>query len=106
MIRVYINYPNPHITIHANTTCGSLHQQHKENQRAVSINRSTLSAELMRFSEKDYRFGAQVENNDMWLAVDLDDSAFEHAVVEYIRKLLARYYSPFGKVAIDQHCEN
>jgi hypothetical protein len=104
-MKVYVNYPNPHITIHADRNCGSLHQQHKENQRVVSIDRSTLSSELIRFAEKGYRFGAQAENNDMWLDVSFQDDAFERAVVEYIRKLLAQYYSPFAKAKVDQHCQ-
>lgn len=104
MIAVYINYPNPHITIHASSTCGNVQQQHKEGQRKVVLNTTTLSLELERFENKFYKFGADQSTNDMWLAVDFSDAGFERAVVEYIRRVLARSYSPFGRVSVSEHC--
>ncbi len=104
MIRAYINYPNPHITIHADTSCGNVHQQHKQNQRVISIDQASLTSELKHFSDKDYRFGSQAEINDMWLIIDLEDDTFERAVVEHILKFLSKHYSPFERVAVDEHC--
>ncbi len=104
MIHVYINYPNPHITIHGQPSCSAIQQQHKQDQRVVDLNRSTLSAELERFAQKHYRFGADAESNDMWLRVEFDGAQFEAHVVEYVRVLLARHYIPFGRIQVEEHC--
>lgn len=104
MLTAYINYPNPHITIHADAGCSAIGQQNKPGQRRVSVNRGSLSAELERFSSKHYRFGSDRETNDMWLVADLSDVEFERAVIEHVRKLLAVHYSPFGRISISEHC--
>ena len=105
MITVYVNYPNPHITIHANERCSAVRQQHKPAQRIVRLDAKTLSAELQRFEAKEYRFGANPETNDMWLYIEFADLSFERAGAEYVRKLLAAHYAPFGRVRIDEHCQ-
>jgi hypothetical protein len=104
MLLAYINYPNPHVTIHANLTCSSVKKHDKENQRVVHLKVSSLSRELGNFEKKEYQFGATPEINDMWLKVDFDDFEFERAVVEYVRKILSRHYTPFARVKIKQHC--
>lgn len=104
MISAYINYPNSHITIHANGGCSTIQQQHKQAQRNVVLNLSTLSSELERFSGKFYKFGADQSTNDMWLTVDFSDATFERAVIEYVRKLLTSHYVPFTRVNINEHC--
>ena len=104
MVKAYINYPNPHIMLHWDLTCSSIEQQHKEGQRTIHLDINSLSSELRLFSDKYYHFGADALINDMWLEVDFGDTSFEHAVVEYIRKLLAEHYSPFGRVVIEEHC--
>lgn len=104
MIAAYINYPNPHITIHASSGCSAIQQQHKKGQRRVILNLNTLSSELERFSSKFHKFGADQSTNDMWVVADFSDPAFERAVVEYVRKLLASHYAPFVRVAVNEHC--
>lgn len=103
MLKVYINFPNPHIKAHSDAKCSRIQQHHKKTQRVVRLDVATLSAELKRFAAKDYRFGSNRDTNDMWLDVDFRDSVFELAVVEYVRKLLAGHYAPFGRVKVDQH---
>jgi hypothetical protein len=104
MLKVYINYPNPHITVHSDGECPRIQQQHKQRQRIVRLDVATLSAELKRFMAKNYRFGSAPDTNDMWLDVDLGDPVFERAVVEFVQKLLAQHYDPFGRIKVDQHC--
>lgn len=104
MVKAYINYPNPHIMLHWDVTCSTIGQQHKEGQRTIYLDIDSLSPELKRFADKYYRFGAEPLTNDMWLEVGFDDPSFESAVVEYIRKLLAEHYSPFGRVVLEEHC--
>ena len=104
MLKAYVNYPNPHVTIHRNSACSSIQQQRKTGQRLVRLDLSTLSSELKNFEQKQYTFGAEAATNDLWLDVDLGDTGFERAVVEYVKKLLAAHYTPFGRVTVDTHC--
>lgn len=104
MLKAYINYPNPHVTIHVDSKCASVQQQHKKDQRVVRIDVLNLSGELTKFRAKEYVFGAQAERNDMWLHVDFGDDGFERAVVEYIRKLLGSHYTPFVRSKVEVHC--
>jgi hypothetical protein len=104
MLTAYLNYPNPHVTIHTDNGCATIQQQHKQNQRVIRLNQKTLSAELERFENKYYRFGADQETNDMWLYVDFLNPTFERAIVEYVRSLLGVHYSPFSRVTINEHC--
>jgi hypothetical protein len=104
MVKVYINYPNPHISLHRKAGCGNIRQQQKAGQRIVHLNIASLSAELKRFKARDYRFGADAQTNDMWLEIDFNDPEFERAVIEYIRRLLAEHYTPFRRVVIETHC--
>ncbi|NQV70768.1 MAG: hypothetical protein HQ498_12150 [Pseudohongiella sp.] len=105
MIDVYVNYPNPHITIHADSSCGNIQQHHKRSQRVIKITHGSLSRELLKFAAGDYKFAPNAELNDMWLEVDLEDSKFEHSVVDHIWVLLAKKYSPFRSIKIDEHCQ-
>lgn len=104
MIKAYINYPNPHVTVHGDSACGSIQSQNKPDQRLCRINVKTISDELRKFQNNEYRFGATPSNNDMWLEIDFDDKAFEMAVIEHICSLLGKHYSPFARVKPEPHC--
>jgi len=105
MIIAYINYPReePHITLHNDVTCTTIGQHHKKGQRIVQLGIASLSIELNRFKSKHYRFASDSRNNDMLLEVDFSDQDFEHAVVEYIKRLLTKHYGRFGRYDIKQH---
>lgn len=47
MLKVYINYPNPHIMVHSDAECSTIRQQHKEGQRVVRLDVQMISAELI-----------------------------------------------------------
>lgn len=104
MIHVYVNYPNPHATIHHDSNCQSIRQANKQGQRTVRLNLATISSELNMFADKEYTFAANPSQNDMWLEIDFQNTAFETAVVAYILNLIARYYSPFRGVQLQPHC--
>ena len=103
MLSAYINYPNSHVSVHSANDCAHIQQRRKPDQRVVRLDPRTLSAELLKF-ESEYRFASEQRLNDMWLQLDFSDAAFERAVVEHIRKLLARRYTPFSRVAVSSHC--
>jgi hypothetical protein len=101
---VYINYPNPKVSVHRDPSCGSIQKMGKSDQRLVLINRTTISAALQRFAAKDYAFAANPAGNDMWLQIDFGEESFEGAVLRYVQHLIAKHYSPLAKVEIHNHC--
>jgi hypothetical protein len=103
-MKVYINYPQPHFTIHRSSACLQLHKHQKEDQRIVAITKHNLSQVLRDFSENRYRFLASREYNDLWLEINLDNSKQEEGVVHVIQLLLGLKYKPFERVAINEHC--
>jgi hypothetical protein len=104
MIKAYVNYPNPHITVHQDLSCEEIQKMNKPDQRYVRINIATISVELEMFDNKEYIFAAHPGANDMWLEIDFSDSEFENAVLEYIRRSIGRHYSPFSRVVVESHC--
>ena len=104
MLLAYLNYPNPKIRVHGQSTCGEIGKMKKAGQRNVAINTGSISSELQNFATKRHRFGADATLNDMWLTVDFDDPTFEEAVVQHLQKLIGRHYDPFAAVRIDRHC--
>lgn len=105
MLWAYINYPNPHVTIHRSAGCGNIQAQRKPLQRVITLDSGSLNRELMRFRDKYYKFGATPEFNDMWLMVDLGWSGVEEGVVNDVLGYLAKHYAPFATVAPKVHCE-
>ena len=71
MLQVYINYPNPLISVHENVACANIGKMSKQGQRQIVLNLSTLSVELLKFQHKDYRFASDSILNDMWLRMIL-----------------------------------
>jgi hypothetical protein len=104
MIMAYINYPNPHITIHGNSNCSHIQVQRKRGQRVIRLNSVTISSQLKRLAAKYYIFGAQARTNDMWLDIDFGDPEFEAAVTKYIKRIVGRHYKPLESAKIARHC--
>ncbi len=90
--------------LHGQSTCGQIAKMGKPGQRRILINRELIGDELRRFAAKEHRFGADASVNDIWLAVDFADAAFEEAVVEHVHRLIGEHYSPFASVTIEKHC--
>jgi hypothetical protein len=105
MINVYINHPNPHITIHQSSDCGLIHAHKSEAEsRKVKLGIANLSQELPRFVEGEHKFNATKEFNDMWLEIDLGDLAFEIATILFIVQQLGKVYKPFKGMSPSIHC--
>jgi hypothetical protein len=104
MIHVYINYPNPHFTIHSDSQCPRIQQGRKPRQRYLKINRENFERIFVRLRNKDFRFAATPEFNDMWLSIDMGGSDKETPLVTEIKRVLARHYRPFANAPISEHC--
>ena len=104
MIKAYINYPNPHVTIHTNLNCGNIQAQSKPNQRYIKINASTISRELQNFRKKKYTFAANPEGNDMWLEIDFNEIKVEQKVLMDICQIIGSFYKPLRGINPKMHC--
>ncbi len=103
MTKVYLNYPNPHVTIHGQPACSEIGKMRKPNQRDVEVNTASFAQAIQQFSS-GFRLGADASVNDLWMSVDFGDAEFEDAVVRYVHRLLARRYSPLQGAAVERHC--
>ncbi len=103
MLKAYINHPDPHITAHFDSSCRSIQSHDKQDQRYLTLNIDTLTAELNKFKTKGYRFGTY-PYNDMWVEIDFQDREFEFAVLEFVCKLLGKNYKPFSNLSPKIHC--
>ena len=104
MLTVYVNYPNPHLTIHHDPNCNSIQAMQKQGQRKRKIDGESISSELQAFRKGEYRFASKQAINDMWIEVDFQDEEFETAVVAYVHRLLAQRYRPFSNALVKVHC--
>jgi hypothetical protein len=104
MLHVYIDYPVPHMTIHGDPACRYIRLFAVRKQRTSKITLKTLSQELERFADKTYKFAAGAHLDDIWLEIDLNDTAFERAVAEYVLKLIGHHYRPLRSVKPTVHC--
>lgn len=104
MIKTYINYPNPHVTVHNDPNCKSIQSHDKLDQRYRYINWETIAMELENFRNNEYRFTASSESNDMWLEIDFQDQIYESDVLEFICRLLGEHHSPFKDLKPKIHC--
>jgi hypothetical protein len=106
MLWSYFNYPNPHVTLHFQSTCSFVRPQRKATQRVVRIDQETLSTELQRIKSREYKFAAKAEMNDIWLAIDLGDKDLELAIVKHVHRQFAKSYKPFISAPILEHCQS
>jgi hypothetical protein len=105
MLSAYINYPNPHITLHFDPTCALIRSHESPGQRILQINVDTVTDVLKNFVDREVRFAAERGLNDMWLFVTFDDRDFEKATVLYIQQLIGRQYRPLATAPVKVHCE-
>ena len=103
-MQVYINYPNPHITIHNDSSCPQIHMHQKNGQRIVKVNTSTLKNILNQFANDAYDFKSEAQLNDLWLDISLSTHEQEIGFVHIIQAILGQRYKPLGSAPISEHC--
>lgn len=104
MIHVYINYPNAYIAIHRNRHCSRILQGRKKKQRYLKMDRENFEKLFIQFRNREFRFAATPEFNDMWLIIDFDDPEKEVPLVKEIKRVLARHFKPFVNAPVTTHC--
>ena len=81
-MQVYINYPNPHFTVHKNASCQQIQMHRKSGQRIVKVSAATLKNVLTLFINNAYDFKAEAQWNDLWLDISLFTPEQEIGLVE------------------------
>jgi hypothetical protein len=104
MLHVLIDHPTKSMTIHGDLTCKFIRLHSKPQQQISRITLETLTQELGKFVNKDYRFTPSPLNDDIWLEIDFNDRVFERAVAEYILRLAARHYNSLRGIQPKVHC--
>ena len=104
MLKAYFNYPTGRTTIHRNSKCGSIQVMNKPNQRVCRIDTHSVSIELQKFNDKEYKFQSTASLNDMWLEIDFQDETFEMAVLHHIHRVLGKQYKRFRDGKPVTHC--
>ncbi len=103
-MKVYLNYPNPHMTLHSDSTCAEIGKMQKVGQRNVTITRASFTQALSQLTSSGFQLGAEASVNDVWFTIDFDDAEFEGAVARYILRLLGQRYSPLRAAPVQKHC--
>ena len=103
-MQVYLNYPVPHITKHANPTCGLIRSRQKPDQRILVVTAENAESALAELGGGGYRFGLTRETNDLWIDLTLGTRAEEDAYLERVRDTLGRHYTPLARAPISEHC--
>jgi hypothetical protein len=103
-MQVYINYPNPHFTIHGDSSCQQIRMHKKSGQRVVIVNINTLKDVLGQFIHNAYDFKPEAQLNDLWLDISLASYEQELGFVHTVQALLGQRYKPLGDASINKHC--
>lgn len=102
MTKAYINYPNPHVTVHGDASCGFVNKSRRPAQRRITLSRRGMDEGLEALRALQFR--AEAGLNDVWITFDFDDAEFEESFVVYARSVLGRRYRPLREAKISRHC--
>lgn len=101
---VYINYPDPHFSVHRDHSCRMIQMHCKPNQRIRTVSISTLGDVLSEFINEDIPFAAQSGLNDVWIKIELDTPEQEMGLVHVLQAILGKRYGPLSNAPIKTHC--
>jgi hypothetical protein len=104
MIKAYINTTDARVTVHNNPNCNSAQIKINQDQRTVLLNTDTISRELRRFRNNDYRFASEAGMNDMWLILDFQDADLENALASYLKRLVGQRQKTAADWDLQVHC--
>lgn len=103
-MKVYVNYPQPHFTIHCDPNCKEFRKHKKKEQRRIVVNQDNLGNVLTDLIQNRFHFRAEKSHNDLWLEVSLDTPEQEIGFVHTIQALLGKKYKPLENARIIKHC--
>lgn len=92
------------ISVHHDPGCNRIRVMDKINQRVISINGSNVESELKKLSNKELKFAASRDLNDVWIHIDLGEVSLEENLVNRIKEILGHFYNPLARAEIEYHC--
>lgn len=101
---VYVNYPNPHFTVHSNAQCVEIQKHQKANQRTVIVDNQNIGQVLSKFISNEYKFSSTALENDMWLKINLSSAQHNASFVFIVQAILGTNYKPFSNAPVTFHC--
>ena len=106
MIYVFMDYPNPTLTIHRDPSCRLIHRQTIKpvHRREMNIYLENLTDSLLKFKNEEVDFRAEAGWNCLWLKLDFGDFDTEMDVVTKIMKYLGERYTPLANLTPKIHC--
>lgn len=104
MIKLYINPADARVILHNNPNCDSARIRVNQDQRTILVNTDSLSRELRRFRNNEYRFAAEAGMSDVWVMLDFQDAEFENALARYLQRLVGQRHKPAGGWELQAHC--
>jgi hypothetical protein len=104
MKKAYINATDARVTVHNNPNCDAARIKINQDQRTVLLNTDTLSRELRRFRNNEYRFAPGAGENDIWVMLDFQDPAFEDALARYLERLVGQGQKTSRNWELKVHC--
>jgi hypothetical protein len=100
----YINYPNPHFTVHNNTQCAQIQKHQKQNQRIIIVNNQNIGQILSQFINNQYPFASIQAQNDMWVDINLSSAQQNIGFVFIVQAILGMNYQPLSNAPVTFHC--
>lgn len=104
MTKAYLNYPNPHMTLHGDPMCAEIGKMQKVGQRDLTITPASFTQAVGQLAGDGFQLGAQAQVNDVWFTINFDDVEFEEATARYVHRLLSQRYSRLRDAPIHRHC--
>ena len=104
MIKAYINFNEPGITVHKYAICEEAKVGPDQKIRHVMLNPGSISKEMDRFMNNKHQFTEEQYMNDMWLVFDFQDPEFESALLSHLQKLIGLSNSTIKSCKIQVHC--
>lgn len=88
MIHAYVKYPQPHLTIHHESSCSMIRMHNRSGKRYRRVDSDNLGQFLTELVRREIPFAAQPGLNDIWLEIALDTTEQELALVHIFQPLI------------------
>lgn len=102
-MKVYISYPDSHITIHTDDACSLAQLQRSTAQRHMSVTMDHLGDVLKAFIENAVPFSEKSGMADILLEVKLDSEQQNMAFVSMVQAIIGREYEQMTTASVTVH---
>lgn len=103
-MQVYVNYPNPRITVHHNDECQHVRMYQKEEQRCYTVRPSNAAGIIVEFLSGKIVFKSDGNFNDLWFDISLGTREQELKFVYGFQKIVGQRYERLITAPVSIHC--